>query len=88
MKALYIGSFDMFTVGHYGVLKQAEEIFDDILICIADNSTKDETSVICVDDDDDDDDDSDVEFNHLAPGEDVIGGMPSVSKKSPKFGEN
>lgn len=40
MKALYIGSFDMFTVGHYEVLKQAEEIFDDILICIADNSTK------------------------------------------------
>ena len=37
---------------------------------------------------DDDDDDSDVEFNHLAPGEDLIGGMPSVSKKSPKFGEN
>ena len=61
-----------------------EEKHDDV---VADNSTKDETSVICVDDDDDDDD-SDVEFNHLAPGEDVIGGMPSVSKKSPKFGEN
>ena len=27
MKALYIGSFDPFTIGHYEVLKQAEELF-------------------------------------------------------------
>ena len=35
----------------------------------------------------DDDDDDDVKFNRLAPGERVIGGMPSVPKKSPRFGE-
>ena len=40
MKALYIGSFDPFTIGHYEVLKQAEDLFKSILICIADNPTK------------------------------------------------
>ena len=35
----------------------------------------------------DDDDDDDVKFNRLADGERVIGGMPSVPKKSPRFGE-
>lgn len=40
MKALYIGSFDPFTIGHYEVLKQAKEIFDDVIVVIADNSNK------------------------------------------------
>jgi pantetheine-phosphate adenylyltransferase len=40
MKALYIGSFDPFTNGHYDVLKQAEELFDDIVIVIAENPSK------------------------------------------------
>jgi pantetheine-phosphate adenylyltransferase len=40
MKALYIGSFDPFTIGHYEVLKQAEELFDEIIIVFADNPTK------------------------------------------------
>ena len=40
MKALYIGSFDPFTIGHYEVLKQAEELFDEVIICIARNLEK------------------------------------------------
>jgi pantetheine-phosphate adenylyltransferase len=40
MKALYIGSFDPFTNGHYEVLKQAEELFDEVIICIARNPKK------------------------------------------------
>lgn len=40
MKALYIGSFDPFTNGHYEILKQAEEIFDEVIICFARNLTK------------------------------------------------
>ena len=40
MKALYIGSFDPFTDGHYDVLKQAEEIFDEIVIVVANNPQK------------------------------------------------
>ena len=40
MKALYIGSFDPFTSGHYDILKQAEEIFDEIIIVVANNPQK------------------------------------------------
>lgn len=40
MKALYIGSFDPFTIGHYEVLKQAKEIFDEIVVVVADNPNK------------------------------------------------
>lgn len=40
MKALYIGSFDPFTIGHYEVLKQAEELFDEVIICFARNINK------------------------------------------------
>lgn len=40
MRALYIGSFDPFTIGHYEVLKQAEELFDEVVICIARNLEK------------------------------------------------
>lgn len=40
MKALYIGSFDPFTNGHYDILKQAEEIFDEIIIVVANNPQK------------------------------------------------
>ena len=40
MKALYIGSFDPFTIGHYEVLKQAEELFDEVIICFARNLNK------------------------------------------------
>lgn len=39
MKALYIGSFDPFTNGHYEIIKQAQELFD-LHIVIAVNSEK------------------------------------------------
>ena len=39
MKGLFIGSFDPFTIGHYNILKQAEELFD-VTICIARNPNK------------------------------------------------
>lgn len=40
MKALYIGSFDPFTNGHLDIIKQAENIFDEVLIVVATNSNK------------------------------------------------
>ena len=40
MKALFYGSFDPFTNGHYNILKQAEQLFDDVLIVIARNPKK------------------------------------------------
>lgn len=38
--ALFAGSFDPFTNGHFDVLKQAAEIFDKVIIGIAINSNK------------------------------------------------
>lgn len=40
MKALYIGSFDPFTIGHYEVLKQAEELFDEVHVYVSHNENK------------------------------------------------
>ena len=40
MKALYIGSFDPFTNGHYEILKQAEDLFSEVIICFATNPKK------------------------------------------------
>ena len=39
-RALYIGSFDPFTSGHYDILLQAEKLFDEIIIVIANNPQK------------------------------------------------
>ena len=39
-KALYAGSFDPFTNGHLDILKQASEIFDEVIIAVANNSEK------------------------------------------------
>ena len=39
-RALYIGSFDPFTSGHYDILLQAEKLFDEIIIAIANNPQK------------------------------------------------
>ena len=39
-KALYAGSFDPFTNGHLDILKQAAQIFDTVIIAIANNSEK------------------------------------------------
>lgn len=39
-RALYAGSFDPFTNGHLSVVKFAAELFDEVLICIANNINK------------------------------------------------
>ena len=39
-KALFAGSFDPFTNGHLDILRQAAEIFDEVIIAIAFNSEK------------------------------------------------
>lgn len=40
MRALFFGSFDPFTNGHYDLLKQAENIFDRVIIAIVRNPLK------------------------------------------------
>lgn len=40
MIAVYAGSFDPFTVGHYGVYKQAKDIFEDVIVLFANNPMK------------------------------------------------
>lgn len=41
MKALFFGSFDPFTIGHYSLLKQAEKLFDgDVIVAIVKNPKK------------------------------------------------
>lgn len=39
-RAIYAGTFDPFTNGHYDIVKQAAEIFDELYIVIAANSNK------------------------------------------------
>lgn len=38
--AVYAGSFDPFTNGHLSVVKDAADVFDKVIICIAHNSAK------------------------------------------------
>ena len=42
-RAIFPGSFDPFTVGHYDIVKRGLELFDEIIIAIGRNSTKKET---------------------------------------------
>lgn len=42
-KAIFPGSFDPFTVGHYDIVNRGLEIFDQIIIGIGRNSTKKDT---------------------------------------------
>ena len=42
-RAIFPGSFDPFTVGHYDIVKRGLDIFDEIVIGIGRNSTKKET---------------------------------------------
>ena len=42
-KAIFPGSFDPFTLGHYDIVKRGLELFDEIIIGIGRNSTKKET---------------------------------------------
>ena len=39
-RALYAWSFDPFTKGHLSIVKKASELFDEVIIGIADNSSK------------------------------------------------
>ena len=39
-KALFAGSFDPFTNGHLDIVKQASEIFDEVIVAVAYNSKK------------------------------------------------
>ncbi len=40
LKAVYAGSFDPFTKGHLYVYGQAKEVFDEVIVLIADNPSK------------------------------------------------
>ena len=40
MKAVYAGSFDPFTIGHYSIYQQAREIFEDVIVLFANNPMK------------------------------------------------
>ena len=42
-RAIFPGSFDTFTIGHYDIVKRGLAIFDEIIIGIGRNSTKRET---------------------------------------------
>lgn len=39
-KAIFPGSFDPFTIGHYDIVKRGLTLFDEIIIGIGQNSTK------------------------------------------------
>lgn len=39
-KALFAGSFDPFTNGHLDIVRQASEIFDEVIVAVAYNSEK------------------------------------------------
>ncbi|WP_018658899.1 pantetheine-phosphate adenylyltransferase [Allofustis seminis] len=39
-KAIYVGSFDPFTYGHLNILKRAVSLFDEIIIAIGTNPSK------------------------------------------------
>lgn len=42
-KAIFPGSFDPFTLGHYDIVNRGLELFDEIIIGIGRNSTKKDT---------------------------------------------
>ena len=42
-KAIFPGSFDPFTIGHYDIVMRGLDLFDEIIIGIGRNSTKKET---------------------------------------------
>ena len=42
-RAIFPGSFDPFTIGHYDIVNRGLKLFDEIVIGIGRNSTKEET---------------------------------------------
>jgi len=40
MKALYVGSFDPFTLGHLSIVQKAREKYDELVICVGQNEAK------------------------------------------------
>lgn len=40
IKVLYPGSFDSITKGHMNIIKQASELFDEVIIAIMKNPSK------------------------------------------------
>lgn len=42
-RAIFPGSFDPFTLGHYDIVKRGLDLFDEVVIGIGRNSTKKET---------------------------------------------
>ena len=39
-KVLYPGSFDPITLGHMSIVKQASDLFDEVIIAVLQNSNK------------------------------------------------
>ena len=40
MNAMYIGSFDPFTLGHLNIVNKALEKYEELIICVGKNDTK------------------------------------------------
>ena len=39
-KAIYAGSFDPFTMGHYDILLRASKMFEELIVAIGTNTSK------------------------------------------------
>ena len=39
-KAIYAGSFDPFTMGHYDILLRASKMFEEVIVAIGTNTSK------------------------------------------------
>lgn len=39
-KAVFAGSFDPFTIGHYDLVKRASDVFDEVIVGVAGNGSK------------------------------------------------
>ena len=39
-RAIYPGSFDPVTTGHLDIIKRAAAIFDEVIVCVLNNASK------------------------------------------------